>query len=109
MNENLKIAVVLRTGRAAIGMNQQEFSEALGIAKSTLARAETLEMPMRAETYFRALKIFKEHGVEVDPIYSEGIDIKVSPEALDIALSKLEDETQRRTDRKKAREQKKNK
>lgn len=100
MSENLKIAVVLRTGRAAIGMNQQEFADTLGVAKSTLARAETLEMQIKAETYFRALKIFKEHGIEIEPIYTQGIDIKITPEALDIAQKRLEDESQRRSDRK---------
>jgi len=99
MSENLKIAVVLRTGRAAIGMNQQEFADALGVAKSTVARAETLEMPIKAETYFKALRIFKEHGLEIDPIYSDGVDIKITPVALDNALKRLEDESQRRSDR----------
>lgn len=100
MSENLKIAIVLRTGRVAIGMNQQEFADALGVAKSTVARAETLEMPIKAETYFKALRIFKQNGLEVDPIYSEGIDIKITPEALAIAQKKLDDESQRRSDRK---------
>ena len=90
----------MRTGRAVLGMSQQEFSELLGVAKSTLARAETLEMNMKAETYFKALRIMKEHGVQVDPIYSEGIDIKVTPEALELCERRLLDESKRRADRK---------
>lgn len=98
-SENLKIAVVLRTGRAILGMNQQELADLLGIAKSTVARAETMELPLKAETYFKVLKLFKDRGLEIDPIFSSGIDIKVLEQALDLAKQRLNDEAHRRSDR----------
>ena len=42
--EGAKIAVVLRAARAAIGWNQQQFADKMGVAKSTVARIETLDM-----------------------------------------------------------------
>ena len=80
--ENIKIAVVLRAGRAIIGMTQEELAQLLGIAKSTLARAETIAAPVKADIYFKALRIFKQKGVEIDPIYTDNIDIKVTKTAL---------------------------
>ncbi len=101
--ENIKIAVVLRTGRAAIGMNQQELSDKLGVAKSTVARAETLEMPIKADLYFKALRIFSEHGVKIDSMYSDGIDISIAASGLQEAKNRLSDDSRRRMDRKKSR------
>ena len=42
MEEKNRFALAMRMGRAALGMSQQEFADALGVAKSTVARNETL-------------------------------------------------------------------
>lgn len=52
----------MRMGRAALGMSQQEFADALGVAKSTVARNETLEMAMRADTLTAMMRLFRERG-----------------------------------------------
>lgn len=40
--------VALRAARAAAGWSQEEFAQLMGVAKTTVARIETLEMSARA-------------------------------------------------------------
>ena len=47
--ENGKIIVAIRAARAAIGWNQQEFADRMGVAKSTVARIETLEIAAKGD------------------------------------------------------------
>ena len=56
--ENGKIVVAIRAARSAIGWNQQEFADRMGVAKSTVARIETLEIAAKGDFVLRALRIF---------------------------------------------------
>lgn len=79
----MRFALAMRMGRAALGMSQQEFADALGVAKSTVARNETLEMAMRADTLTAMLRLFAEKGVEVDLLgATDSLTIKIGPDAL---------------------------
>ncbi len=48
--------------RAALGISQLELAELLGVSKITLARLETLEAPLKADVYMKAIKVFRERG-----------------------------------------------
>ena len=98
--ENARIAVALRAARSAIGWNQQEFAEKLGVAKSTVARVETLEMGAKGDFLVRAIQLFRQAGVEVDLAGSVNIRMDIGKQALLGAIAALEDETKRRSDRK---------
>lgn len=100
IKKNVKIAVALRTARAAIGWNQQEFADAMGVAKSTIARIETLEVSPKAELLMRAMELFGNAGLEVDFFKSENLTVVVTSQALDRAEIRLMDEALRRSDRK---------
>lgn len=100
MFENGKIAIALRTGRVAIGWNQQEFAQKLGVAKSTIARVETLEMSPKADLVTRAMRLFREAGVEIDLYKPTEISISINGLAINEGIFKLRDETRRRSDRK---------
>ena len=66
MDEKNRFALAMHMGRAALSMSQQEFADALGVAKSTVARNETLEMAMRADTLTAMMRLFRERGIDVD-------------------------------------------
>jgi transcriptional regulator with XRE-family HTH domain len=87
--DNCKIAVALRAGRAAVGWSQQEFAEKMGVAKSTVARIETLEMTPKSDFVMRAISLFREAGLEVDVHSSNGIPIKIGPAVIQSALEEL--------------------
>ena len=98
--EQVRFAVAMRMGRAALGLNQAEFAELLGIAKSTVARTETMDMTMRADTLMAMLRVLRERGVEIDLMSDEQrLSIEVKPSGLEHALERLQDEERRRSDR----------
>ena len=97
---NGKVAVAIRTARAAAGINQQDFSEMMGVAKSTIARIETLEMKANADFLLDCVYFFKSVGIELDMHDYDNLVIRVSNQAINTAASNLEDVTKRRSDRK---------
>ena len=79
MEEKNRFALAMRMGRAALGMSQQEFADALGVAKSTVARNETLEMAMRADTLTAMMRVFRDRGIDVDLLGdTDSLTIKVT-------------------------------
>jgi DNA-binding XRE family transcriptional regulator len=98
--ESIKVGVALRVCRAALGITQTELAASIGVAKVTLARVETLESNLKSDSFLRAVKLFREHGLEIDTMTSDGINLKISAAALDNALQKLMDSSNRRADRK---------
>lgn len=99
--ENLKIAVGLRSARAAIGWNQQEFADKMGVAKTTVARIETLEMAPKADFLTKALMLFKASGVTLDLLTTGKVVVSVESDALQEAQDRLKDDDLRRSDRQK--------
>ena len=97
--ENGKIVVAIRAARSAIGWNQQEFADRMGVAKSTVARIETLEIAAKGDFVLRALRIFREAGVEVDISAAKGLPLLVSDLTVKNAIDSLADDGKRRSDR----------
>jgi len=97
--DNGKIAVAIRTARTAIGWSQQEFADKLGIAKSTVARIETMEMAARGDFVIRAIQLFRAAGVEVDLSDVRAIPVRITGPAIVAAVEALGDQSKRRSDR----------
>jgi transcriptional regulator with XRE-family HTH domain len=100
--DSIKIAVALRSARSALGISQQELADLLDVSKITVARVETLEAPLKASIYLRAIKLLAERGVEVDALSSETLVINIQPNAIESALARLQNSEMRRSDRKKS-------
>lgn len=96
---NAKIIVALRAARAAIGWSQEEFSKKLGVAKSTVARVETLEMAPRGDYVVRAMQLFREAGIEIDLYVENSIPMAIGQKAINEAIQRLDDPSRRRVDR----------
>lgn len=98
--ENAKIAIAIRSARTAIGWNQQEFADLMGVAKSTITRVETLEMGAKADFLNKAMRLFRDAGVIVDLYQLDTIPMSIESKAILIAKGRLEDGSLRRSDRK---------
>lgn len=96
---HLKIAVAMRAVRGALGLNQAEFANLIGVSKPTVARAETMEAAMRLDSYTNMLKKLKDIGVKVDTFYSDSVNIEFEPQALESLMERLADQGRRRKDR----------
>lgn len=99
--DEVKLVVALRMARAAVGWSQVELAQRLGIAKTTLARLETLDGGLRADQLAQMIRLYKSMGVEMDIFYEDQVTLRVDREALLQAKARLEDDNLRRTDRKK--------
>ena len=71
----------------------------MGVAKTTVARIETLEMSARAEFITKAMRVFRQNGVDVDLYEPDGIVLNIKAVVIDKALADLIDVDQRRSDR----------
>ena len=96
----IKIATALRMARAAVGWSQVEVAEKLNIAKTTLARAETVDGGLRAEQLTQILRLYRTIGVEVDFLDGEGVTVRIDKKGLEFSLNRLQDDSLRRVDRK---------
>ena len=96
--QKVRFAVLLRTARVAIGWNQQEFADLLGVAKSSITRMETVEMAMPSIFAMRAMQLFRENGLEFDIFSADSTSVIITEKAFQIAKSRLEDQTLRRSD-----------
>lgn len=89
-SEKVRFALAMRIARVSLGMSQQEFADALGVAKSTVARNETLEMAMRADTLTAMLRVMREYGIEMDVLGDPtSLSVKLNQEALDKAAARI--------------------
>jgi len=95
-----RIALVMRSVRSALGYNQVQFAELIGSSKPTIARIETLEMPMKDELYARMVERLEEFGIKIDANL-HGVSLHFDERAIAILEGRLQDANLRRPDRKK--------
>lgn len=101
-SDAFKMAVVLRMARVAVGWSQVELAEKIGIAKTTLARFETLEGGLRADQLTQLLRLYREMGVEVDFLSAERVSVHVDEAGLRAAFERIQDADMRRKDRRRS-------
>ena len=99
--DSIRLVVALRAARAAVGWSQEELALHLGMAKTTIARAELMEGGLRADQLAQIVRLYKSKGVEMDFLLGEDVTIKVDAQGLQRAQERLMDDALRRADRKK--------
>jgi transcriptional regulator with XRE-family HTH domain len=100
--EKVKIAIALRMARAAIGWSQDELAERLNFAKTTIARAETMDGGLRIEQLAIVAQFYKSYGVEIDFLMGAEVTVKMTSQGVTKAMERLLDMSSRRVDRRKA-------
>ena len=66
MYESTRLAVALRMGRAALGVNQQAFADLIGVSKTVVTRNERPDMAMRADTLVRLMYVMRQGRIDLD-------------------------------------------
>lgn len=88
--ENIvKVVATLRMARSAVGLSQDEVVASLGMAKSTLARIETLGSEPSANTLMNLLNFYKSLGVDIDFLSGDGVTVKLTDSGLSALKDKL--------------------
>jgi len=98
ISENIKVSLAIKLARTALGMNQQEFADKLGISKTTLARIELMEAQISLNFYVLVCRFFNESGITFE-MEGDDINMKITPFAQQKAVEALSDGN-RRADRK---------
>ena len=99
-NETIKLIVALRCARAAVGMSQEEMANLIGVPKTTLARVETMEGHLRADQLTKIMRLLRDLGINLDFMYTNEVELRVTSKGLETAAARLLDESRRRSDRK---------
>jgi transcriptional regulator with XRE-family HTH domain len=99
--DQTKLAVALRTARAAVGWSQEELAGHLGMAKTTIARMETVEGGLRADQLAAIVRLYKSVGVEIEFMYEDEVVVRIDAKGLVEAQRRLLDQNLRRADKKK--------
>lgn len=64
MDKDLKkLGVAIRAARAAVGVGQSDFADAIGVSQSTVARLETFRGTFPSNALLCSIRFFKSHGV----------------------------------------------
>lgn len=100
--ERVKIAIALRMARAAIGWSQDELADRLNFAKTTIARAETIDGGLRIEQLAIVAQFYKSCGVDIDFLMGSEVTVKVSSQGVTKVKDRFMDMGSRRTDRRRA-------
>lgn len=98
----IRLVVALRTARAAVGWSQEELALHLGMAKTTLARAELMEGGLRADQLAQLVRLYKSLGVEMDFMLGDDVTVRIDIGGLKQARERLMNDALRRADRKKS-------
>jgi len=100
IDESKKAAIAIKAARTAAGLTQMEFAKMISISKATLARVETLEIPIKLEAYFNAVRELKKLGIVIDAVSEEDIVIRITKNGQERVVDLWNDTTKRRMDKK---------
>ena len=64
--DNIKIALLLRVVRSALGLNLKEMAEVLGVGASTVGKFESNDLSMKAVTYMKFNEFLRVQGITVE-------------------------------------------
>jgi len=92
--EALKISIVLRAARTALGISQADLAAGLGVSQSTIARCERGAGTIPANTMLKAISFFKSHHVDISGILEKNPVIRFE-EALFVETAEADRERQR--------------
>ena len=99
--EHVKMAVALRTARAAVGWSQDELARVTGIPKTTIARFETMEGGLKAAQLAALINTYNSKGIDVEFLRGNKVTIKIDEDALRLSGHRMTDSNGRRSDRRK--------
>ena len=87
LRERMRYAVLIRTGRAALGLSQREFGSVVGLHYSSLARFESGQMRLKSAYITRILAFFEQSGLGITQSEQDGVSISIPRSALDAMIN----------------------
>lgn len=94
----VKAVVALRAARIGLGWNQETAAGHAGIAKTTVARIETLAGQVSLENVFHLISVYEAHGVSFSDLKNAEVQLTFREPALQTAAQLLSDPERKRKD-----------
>lgn len=94
----VKSAVALRAARIGLGWNQETAATHAGVAKTTIARIETLAGQISLANVFHLIDVYQSHGVSFSDLKLEEVTLTFGRPALQTAAQILNDPDRKRKD-----------
>jgi transcriptional regulator with XRE-family HTH domain len=69
--EEVKISVILRAARAALGISQTDLANELEVSQSTIARCERGVGPLPSRALLRAMRFFSAYGIDISGVLED--------------------------------------
>jgi DNA-binding XRE family transcriptional regulator len=101
-----KAAVALRAARIGLGWNQETAAAHAGVAKTTIARIETLAGQISLENVFHLISVYEAQGVFFSDLKLGEVQLTFREAALQTASELLQDPGRKRKDLGKSRPRK---
>lgn len=102
----VRAAVALRAARTGLGWNQETAAGHAGVAKTTIARIETLAGQTSLENVFHLISVYETHGVAFSDLKLGEVQLTFRDSALQTAARLLNDPESKRKDLGKTRPRK---
>jgi DNA-binding XRE family transcriptional regulator len=102
----VKAVVALRAARIGLGWNQETAAAHAQIAKTTVARIETLAGQVSLENVFHLISVYERHGVSFSDLKNAEVQLTFREPALQTAAQLLCDPERKRKDLGKTRPRK---
>ena len=81
--QRIRVLILVRAIRTALGLSQRELSSIVGVHFSTLARFESGHLRLKQEHIQRILRYFEQAGISFDGMDKGDIRIQLSGEDVD--------------------------
>lgn len=94
----VKSAVALRAARIGLGWNQETAAAHAGVAKTTIARIETLAGQISLVNVFHLIDVYQAHGVSFSDLKLDEVQLTFGETALQTAAALLNDPDRKRKD-----------
>jgi|TARA_R100001440_G_scaffold26107_2_gene42446 transcriptional regulator with XRE-family HTH domain len=76
--EELKISIIIRSARSALGISQGDLALELNASQSAIARLERGTGTISANVLLRAIRFFSSYGIDINGILEDDPQIKFS-------------------------------
>lgn len=64
--DNVKIALMMKMVRGTLDMSQADFADWLDVSRSSITRAESTSLPLKAPVLMKIIRMTRERGIIVD-------------------------------------------
>ena len=95
---DIRAAMVFRAARTALGWSQEDAAHHSGLAKTTIARIETISSQNSLNNVFSLISTYQAFGIEISNLMHDDVTIKINKQAMQEAAQNIKNPERKRSD-----------